>query len=184
LPQPNQYRAEDGYYSFTTRQSRSDSATIALAAGFNGFSFPRELTFPLAADQALKLVSFDARVSIINTAGATILNSLILVAENVQGAGTLARFYSPPWSNVPLGFQGVALHVEDPEWFFWNDYIEQQGSGLVPNVSLSLQGDFNGTGAADSISVQIQAVVEIYEKQKLGLGGQDRTLRTLREIPE
>lgn len=188
MPALNQYRAEDSYYSFLQRISRSTLSTVVGRApapvGFNSANFLPALIFPIAPDQAVKLVSIDLAVSIFNVAGAVIINSMQVIVDSLNGAftPTSGRAYGPTWANVPLGFTGIGFHVSDEEWLFWNDYTEQGNGGLVPSISVSANMDFNNTGAADQFDFAFTAVVEIYEKQKLGLGGQQATLRTLREI--
>jgi hypothetical protein len=50
-------------------------------------------------------------------------------------------------------------------------------------VEFVIAADLNNTTAGNvTVDGFLQVVVEIYEKQKLGLGGQQATLRTLREI--
>jgi hypothetical protein len=155
--------------------SKSTVNTVApLAVGFhNGISLA--LAFPISPDQALKLVSLDVQLSVNGVPGAAIINSMTVLSVS-QGA-TAARSYGAPWANVPLGFSGVAFHVSDEEWYFWNDYTEQGTGGLTPAVLFSAQFDYDQTGAADTAFFEVTAVVELYEKQKLGLSGQQRINR-------
>jgi hypothetical protein len=181
LPQPNQYRREDSYYSFINRSSGLSSDAPIIPVGFSSFNSSAGLNFALAADQAMKLVSADAEVFDSSSSGSIILLNAVVAADpraTVQG-----RQYGLSYGGIPVLAVGQTIHVTDEEWFFWNDYMEQGGSVGPMNFSLSI--DVHNTSAAPiQIGLFLGVIVELYEKQKILPSLADRTLRTLREIPE
>jgi hypothetical protein len=188
LAQPNQYRREDTYYSFVTRVSKSAFQNpLVVGVGFSSVFFPVAagfLSIPLAADQALKLVSADGFIFDPTSSGSIVVLSHEISTEG-NSQSTNARQYPGNFGGQIIGANGQSVHAQDDEWFFWNDYTEQGGGGMVPDFDVSYGIDFHNTSAAAvNCVIQLTVVAEIYEKQKIGLTGQQHTLRTLREIPE
>lgn len=176
MTQPNQYRREDSYYSFITRQSKT---TLNISPAPSGFSTQNTqvISFLLAADQAMKFVSIDGNVfdnSAVPAGGLTVLNALAAVAS--VSSAPAQRVYPAPYGPVIILGGGIALHAEDEEWWFWNDFSERGGS--VGSMDFTLFADLNNTtGAAIDVALDLTVVVELYEKQKIGLTGQQRINR-------
>jgi hypothetical protein len=178
LTQPNQYRREDSYYSFLSRQSQTlfnAAGTVVAASAFSvGFASAQ---FSIAADQALKICSADS----ILFAGDN-LGKLVLLNDSIQvnsSSGDTLRTYPGRYGGQPFLGNGYALHASDQEWFFWNDYSEDGGLSAGPIV-ISTQPEVQNTdaGAAHTYFFSLTVIVEIYEKQKLsGLSGQQRVNR-------
>jgi hypothetical protein len=175
--QPNQYRREDSYYAFLNRQSKTPAPTVvAVAPGFSSFqNGPPFVTFALAVDQALKLVSADGFLAdLADTGKIVVLQASIGFVTAVAGVG---RAYQGRYAGTVIGSLGYNIHASDQEWFFWNDYSESGGS--VGDDGFAVQFDVQNTDViAHNVTVGFSTIVELYEKQKLtGLSGQQSIVR-------
>jgi hypothetical protein len=190
LTQANQYRAEDSFFQFTSRATRTipfPGNVNAIPAGQVGTVLLNSgaLNFPIIAGQALKIAALDAQIFADASAEITLASFGIQCFAGDPAIVTTGPNWSSPVANVPLGLGGLFLHVRDEEWLFWNDYTEQGAGGLPPVVSFLVSADVGNRDAANphSVTINLSGVVEYYEKQRIEPVGQQATLRTLREIP-
>jgi hypothetical protein len=160
------------YVALTQRLSLyADTGAVLIPAGGNTSIFV-PLKFPLAGQQAFRIVSANAVVFDVDANYKIVPQSLSF--QLISPYGKYVDLYpSPATMGLALGSDGVCIASRQKDLLLWNDYASQ--GGLVGTLQLALNADLINTDGSNAHSYWAiaNAIVELYAVSTSGLTGQE-----------